>query len=138
MERLSRLFYVMILVFVACGCDFGPRVGPPIDKIDVVHPLSDADVNTVVVEEVAQQLGLAEDAVKPENVFMAQTNPGDALDIVEATMAIEERLGIAINDDEIDRAAKSRGLTDTPNKLKVSVFQSVVRRTYREKYPSRK
>ena len=132
MRKIQTFFCLLIFTMIFFGCNEKPI--NKIDKIKVSHPLSDSEINTVVIEEVAQQLGVSKKKIIPNEVFSNQPNNGDLLDVVEVTIAIEERLGIMIIDKEIDRAANSKNSTETPHKLKISTFQEVVRKTYHQKY----
>ena len=48
---------------------------------------------------IADQLGITEDEIKPESKFIEDLG-ADSLDIVELIMAIEEKFGVEIADDQ--------------------------------------
>ena len=48
-----------------------------------------------------ENFGVAEDAVKPETTFAELEL--DSLDLVELSMAVEDRLGVGIADDEVEK-----------------------------------
>ena len=101
------------------------------------HPLSEQALNEFVILQIAKQIGIPIEQIIPENVFWDQTIHGDALDIVEVTMAIEERLGIIIDEQEVDRIAGSSGILsalDNPHLLKIVDFQSLIRKIYIRHY----
>ena len=104
------------------------------------HPLSEQELNEFVILQIAKQIGIPIEQIIPENVFWDQTIHGDALDIVEVTMAIEERLGIIIDEQEVDRIAGSSGILsalDNPHLLKIIDFQSLIRKIYIRHYGTR-
>ena len=59
--------------------------------------------------------------------YAEQASAGDALDIVEIVMAVEEDLGIAIDDEAIYRAAGAKDVDDLARELSIAEFQAVVR-----------
>ena len=90
-----------------------------------------------VALQIAKQIGIPIEQIIPENVFWDQTIHGDALDIVEVTMSLEERLGIIIDEQEVDRIAGSSGILsalDNPHLLKIVDFQSLIRKIYIRHY----
>ena len=101
------------------------------------HPLSEQALNEFVILQIAKQIGTPIEQIMPEKVFWDQTNHGDALDIVEVTMTIEERLGIMIDDEEVDQIAGSVGILsslDNPQHLKIVDYQSLIREIYIRQY----
>ena len=58
------------------------------------------DVKTIVVE----QLGVSPDEVKMESKFVDDLN-ADSLDVVELIMELEEKLGVAIPDEDAEKIA---------------------------------
>jgi acyl carrier protein len=63
---------------------------------------------------IADQLGVAEEAIKPDSEFIGELG-ADSLDIVELIMAIEEEFEIEIPDEE---AEKIRNVSDVVTYLK--------------------
>ena len=105
------------------------------------HPLSEQELNEFVILQIAKQIGIPIEQIIPENVFWDQTIHGDALDIVEVTMSLEERLGIIIDEQEVDRIAGSSGILsalDNPHLLKIVDFQSLIRKIYIRHYETQK
>jgi acyl carrier protein len=66
---------------------------------------------------IADQLGVAEDQIKPESKFIEDLG-ADSLDIVELIMAMEEEFETEIPDDE---AEKIRNVNDVISFLKNNV-----------------
>lgn len=58
------------------------------------------DVKAIVVE----QLGVSADEVKMESKFVDDLN-ADSLDVVELIMALEEKLGVEIPDEDAEKLA---------------------------------
>ena len=82
MRIFSPILYVFILITLTVGCKKSSD-----ERITISHPLSDSAINTVVIEEIAQQPGVSKSSIMPEKVFWEQPNNADALDIVEITIA---------------------------------------------------
>jgi acyl carrier protein len=60
---------------------------------------------------VAEQLGVDEDAVKPEASF-ANDLGADSLDTVELVMALEEKFGVEIPDEDAEKIATVQNAVD--------------------------
>lgn len=71
-------------------------------------PMSVADK---VIKIIVDQLGVAEDEVKPEAAFVDDLG-ADSLDITELIMAMEEEFGIEIDDDEAQKLIKVQDAVD--------------------------
>ena len=71
--------------------------------------------------------------IKVELPFALQNPPGDALDIVEIVMAVEDDLGIKMSDRELDARAGSRGVQDIAQKLTVRHIQQFAGELHRKK-----
>jgi acyl carrier protein len=59
------------------------------------------DVTAKVKSIIVEQLGVAEDEIKPESAFIEDLG-ADSLDIVELVMAMEEEFEVEIPDDDAE------------------------------------
>ena len=86
-----------------------------------------ADTNgraEVVKKIIAKQLQKDVKLINPDLTFYSLG--ADELDIVEIVMAIEEKLSIQINDDELNNITKTNDVILLPQNLKISQFIKVV------------
>jgi acyl carrier protein len=95
--------------------------------------LSPEQVDRAVLEETAKILGTTPDLLKPEEPFSHQPKAGDDLDFVETIMAIEERLGVEISDDAVDRISGAKGTRNIVERLTLAGLQQVAREAYHRK-----
>jgi acyl carrier protein len=82
-----------------------------------------ASSDDVVVNRVSEILNISITQLVLEKKFSEQNPAGDALDIVEIIMAIEDSLNIEINDRELDTRIGSKSITDLPHKLTIKTLQ---------------
>lgn len=80
-----------------------------------------------VLKQSSMILGIPVARLRVDRSYAEQASPGDALDIVEIVIAVEEDLEIAIDDDAIYRAADAKGTSDLARQLSIAEFQGVVR-----------
>lgn len=69
-----------------------------------------------VIRIVAEQLGVAEETVKPDTK-MNEDLAADSLDEVELLMAFEEEYGIDINDETAEKIKTVKDIVDVVEKL---------------------
>ena len=62
-------------------------------------------VDETVKEIIAEQLGVSPDEVKPESSFVEDLG-ADSLDLTELIMAMEEKFGMEIDDDDAQKLLK--------------------------------
>jgi len=62
-------------------------------------------VDTTVKEIIVEQLGVSADEVKPESSFVEDLG-ADSLDLTELIMAMEEKFGMEIDDDDAQKLLK--------------------------------
>ena len=62
-------------------------------------------VDETVKEIIAEQLGVSQDEVKPESSFVEDLG-ADSLDLTELIMAMEEKFGMEIDDDDAQKLLK--------------------------------
>ena len=87
--------------------------------------LSDTCKNSdeVVINKSSEILGTPKNKLVVSKTFSQQNPAGDALDIIEIIMAIEDSLHIEINDKELDEKTGSSDVTELPNKLTIKLLQ---------------
>jgi acyl carrier protein len=61
-----------------------------------------ANIEDRVKEIIVEQLGVSEDAVKPEAKLVEDLG-ADSLDVVELVMALEENFDVTVDEDEQDK-----------------------------------
>jgi len=61
-----------------------------------------ANIEDRVKEIIVEQLGVGEDAVKPEAKLVEDLG-ADSLDVVELVMALEENFDVTVDEDEQDK-----------------------------------
>jgi len=79
--------------------------------------------DNVVINRVSEILNISKSQIVLGNNFSEQSPAGDALDIVEIIMAIEDNLNIEINDQELDARIGSTSVTELPHKLTIKTLQ---------------
>jgi acyl carrier protein len=79
-----------------------------------------------VLHQTAENLGIRESQVALDTPFANQISPADELDLVEIIMAIEEDLGITIEDDAMGQLTKADDLRDIVKRLTVRQLQDYV------------
>ena len=121
----------IVLAIILSACN-PPRQPAVVFRSKLTHPATKQAIYGAVVEEIAIQLGQSKEAIRPARVFWQQPGRGDALDIVEAVMAIEERLIIEIADSQIDAAVGKVSVNELPRLLKVSALQEIVWQAYKK------
>jgi acyl carrier protein len=110
---MARLGLLLIACVVA-GC--GPSRAP---DATALHSQMLIDVQSIV----AEQLGLKAADVNPELTFAGVG--ADDLDLVEITMEVGDRFGIAINDDALVSAAGTRDADSLCDHLTIRKFATV-------------
>lgn len=70
-----------------------------------------ADVDGDVKKIIAEQLGVPESDVKPESSFVNDLG-ADSLDTVELVMALEEKFGVEIPDEDAEKIATVQNAID--------------------------
>ena len=123
------LLLLILLLFVVAHAEVGkgaPRSAPA-KRAKILTP------DQVVIKHTAEILGIAAKDLRTQFSFSQQLKPGDALDIVEIIMAIEDELSIEISDDALDRKVGAKGTADLPQKLTIRQLQELVRETLNKK-----
>jgi acyl carrier protein len=77
----------------------------------------------VVINKSSKILRIPKNEIVVTKSFSEQIPPGDALDIVEIIMEIEDSLNIEINDKKLDEKIGSKDIKDLPKKLTIKVLQ---------------
>uniref|UniRef100_A0A7V3ZXX7 Acyl carrier protein n=1 Tax=candidate division WOR-3 bacterium TaxID=2052148 RepID=A0A7V3ZXX7_UNCW3 len=75
------------------------------------------DIFATLKEIIVDKLSVSEDQIKPESRFMEDLG-ADSLDVVELVMAIEEKFGIEVPDED---AEKIRTVQDAINYIKAKI-----------------
>jgi acyl carrier protein len=75
------------------------------------------DIYATLKEIIVDKLSVSEDQIKPESRFMEDLG-ADSLDVVELIMAIEEKFGIEVPDED---AEKIRTVQDAINYIKAKI-----------------
>lgn len=83
--------------------------------------------DAAVLKHSAIVLGIPVGRLQVDRPYASQVVAGDALDIVEIIMAIEDDLNIAIDDDAINAVVGASGVTDIARRLTIAKLQQVVR-----------
>ncbi|WP_082806468.1 phosphopantetheine-binding protein [Aquipseudomonas alcaligenes] len=78
-----------------------------------------------VMGAISSILGIPEKEISIKSPFSEQAKAGDALDVIEIIMTIEENLNVEIPDHSIDQKTGSTDITDLPNKLTVEMLQEI-------------
>jgi acyl carrier protein len=69
------------------------------------------EIEMKVASVVAEQLGVTIEQVTPEKAFVADLG-ADSLDTVEIIMALEDRFGLEIEDDEAEKLTTVQSVID--------------------------
>lgn len=110
---MTRLGLLLIGCVVAgCGLSRAPTATTP-----------DSPMLVTIQSVIAEQLGLKATGVSPDLTFAAVG--ADNLDLVEITMEVEERFGIAISDDAFVNAAGTRDANSLCDHLTIRTFATV-------------
>lgn len=89
--------------------------------------------DAAVLKHSAIVLGIPVGRLQVDRPYANQAVAGDALDIVEIIMAIEDDLDITIDDDAINAAVGASGVADIAKRLTIAKLQQVVRRILAQK-----
>lgn len=89
---------------------------------------SKANSDSVVVECVAERLGMQPKDVRLDLSIPKQPKPGDDLDFIEILASIEESLNIEINDEMLSQAAGAGNSSNLTEVLTIKQLQSVVKK----------
>lgn len=73
--------------------------------------MSEDDIFQTLKDTIVEQLGVEEEKVALESTFSDDLG-ADSLDVVELVMAIEERFGVEISDDQADKITTVKDLVD--------------------------
>lgn len=118
----TRLATVALIATAIAAALDGP-VASAAPKLPTSRPAMGAELD-LVRQVLAEQLGLALVDVTPQKTFGQLA--ANELDLLEATMEIEDRLSITIDDASLDCAAGTKDLAATLAKLTVERFARVV------------
>ena len=83
------------------------------------------NADQIVLREVSKILAIQEADLKISQPFSKQAVVGDALDVVESIMAVEDVLNIKIDDQKLDARIGSSGVNDLAETLTIKVLQDV-------------
>ncbi len=123
---VDPLEYTMIRIFLVLGLSvFTSAIS------QTVH----IDTDAIVLKNTAEIMKLKPEQLKVELPFSKQIIPGDALDLVEIVMAVEDELGIEIDDDKLDAKVGANGVEDIAQKLTIKKFQEIVKSISLKKRP---
>ena len=81
---------------------------------------------TSVLNATSSIIGIPAKDLAIKSAFSEQAIAGDALDIVEIIMTIEEDLNIEIPDHLIEQKTNSSDVTDLPHNLTIEMLQEIV------------
>jgi acyl carrier protein len=114
---MTRLNLLLIACVVAgCGTSQAPEGTTP-----------DSPMLGNIQSIISEQLGLKADDVNPQQTFAAVG--ADDLDLVEITMEVEDRFGIAISDDALVNAAGATDANSLCDHLTIKTFASVAEKS---------
>lgn len=116
-----------IAVLLSAALLFHPARAPCAQDRNAVASGPQQRADAVVLRHSAAVLAVPARRLRVERPYAAQPGGGDALDIFEIVMAVEEDLGIAINDDAIYRAAGVDDVDSLAQGLSIAELQAVVR-----------
>lgn len=83
--------------------------------------------DAAVLKHSASILGIPVARLRIDQPYARQVVAGDALDVIEIVMAIEEDLNIAIDDAALDVSVGASGVEDIAERLTIARLQQVVR-----------
>ena len=91
-----------------------------------------------VLQRTAEILEMRVEDVVPDKSFAEQASPGDALDVIEVVMAVEEDLGIEIPDEMLDAAVppEARDASAYPSALTILELQRIAAGQYAKSRPA--
>lgn len=117
-----------IAVLLSAALLFHPARAPCAQDRNAVASGPQQRADAVVLRRSAAVLAVPARRLRVERPYAAQPGGGgDALDIFEIVMAVEEDLGIAIHDDAIYRAAGVDDVDSLAQGLSIAELQAVVR-----------
>ena len=126
----------IIMVLAAPSNSESPGTARSEARPTTLGRLPPEQIDRAVLEEVAKVLETRPVALTPTAPFSEQPVAGDALDIVEATMAIEVRLSVDLDDEAMERACGATGVDDIAQKLTIAALQRFARQACDEKHRS--
>lgn len=83
--------------------------------------------DATVLKHSASILGVPVDRLRVGQPYARQIVAGDALDVIEIVMAVEEDLDIAIDDAALDVSAGASGVENIAERLTIAKLQQAVR-----------
>lgn len=116
---------LIALFLAAAGC--GRKQEPS-------TPMANPELLGVVLKITAEHLHKPAETLSPDGTFGSLG--ADDLDLVEITMAAEDRLGIAISDDELTKAAGTTPDQKLADRLTLRAFATVVAAAPRQSKPN--
>jgi acyl carrier protein len=124
MRSFVRFLFLNLLVMAITSSSLFSQTMPS-NQQPIQNPKASSDI--VVVECVAERLGMQPKDVRPDLSIAKQSKPGDDLDFIEILMAIEETLNIEINDDLLSKWAGVDDSADLAESLTIKQLQSFVK-----------
>ena len=118
-STIATLFGIALLFHTV------PSLGAEAATPPVASPQQRADA--CVLKHSSAILGIPVGQLRVGQAYAEQVGGGDALNVFEIAMAVEEDLGIAIDDMAIYRAAGTESVDRLAQQLSIAEFQAVVR-----------
>jgi acyl carrier protein len=119
----SHLAIAVMLITAGCG----PKQEP-------AAPMPNQEILGIIQKTAAEHLHKPVEAMNPERTFASLG--ADDLDLVEITMAVEERLGVVISVDEITKAAGTASDKNLAARLTLRSFVTVAAAAPKQSPPS--